>query len=211
MARNEKLLFEAEPDDPDRCQADGSGGEGQCRYLSLKALVQRQLVDSLPYSDDEVVNSKNCPKHGGYSAANAIQRRKLNDYRLQVWQERVNEFAESEQVNNLRGEIGVLRLLIESILNQCDSSMDLLMYAHKISQLVIQVERCVKTCATLETKYGMFLDRNKSLAFAEEVVQMISIHVHDPVVIDKLSNGFIDAMSRATEKETNLLEAEQIA
>ena len=194
--KTEKVLFQAEDDDPDRCQADGSGGEGQCRYLSIKALVERDLTNHLAYTVDEAQAGKNCPKHSGSKQIEGVKRKKLHDYRLQVWQYRVSEFSESEQITTLRGEIGILRLLIEQILNRCQDHNELMMYSHKISDLIMKVERTVKTCNQMETNMGMFLDRSKAMMFAHEAVQIISVHVHDPQAVDAISEGLISAMSK---------------
>lgn len=183
----ERKLLECQPDDPDRCQGTGQGGEGQCRYFSVKGLQREGLWDP----DVDVSSIHVCPKHGGTRMTNQQERERVHDYRLQVWQQRLDEFAESEKVKSLRGEIGVLRLLAESILDQCKTKQDLLMYSSKISDLMVKTEKLVRTCDRVDSSVGMLLDRSTALAMGARIVEVIGKHVKEPAIIDAISNDII--------------------
>lgn len=204
----ERRLVEAEPSDPMRCQGPGSGGEGQCRYLSVQGLKRDGHLEDVDERDIE--GAVNCPKHGGRHTVAANGKQRLYDYRLEVWQNRLDEFTESENVKSLRGEIGVLRLVIQSVLEQCRTPADLVMYSTKISDLVMKVERVVRSCDRLESNMGMLLDQAAALIFASQVVDIIQKHVPDDEAVDQISNGIINALTAVTNKtqEEQLLELE---
>lgn len=196
MAIVEKKLWMAEPADPDRCQGSGSGGEGQCRFLSMKGMSRDNRFDELDETDYS--NSTNCPKHGGVIQSQALARERVHDYKLQVWQERMTEFSESDRVKTLRGEIGITRLMTETILNRCETPQDLVMYSSKISDLVMKTEKLVSSCAKMESTMGMFMDRAAALLLAASVTASITKHIREPAVVEAISHEIIDAFSVAT-------------
>lgn len=192
----EKKLHECDPADPDRCQASGSGGEGQCRYLSLKGMIANNMIEVRDPSLYE--NSTNCTKHGAALQANNTEKKRVRQYRLEIWQERVDEFCENEQVKTLRDEIGILRLLLEQTLNQCSTTSELMLYSHKIGDLVMKIEKVVRSCDRLESSMGMLMDRAGALVLAAQIVELITKYVDEPEIVDKISNGIIDSITKVT-------------
>lgn len=188
----ERKLYNCEPDDPLRCQSVGTGGEGQCRFLSYKGIFQAGYLEY----DPDFADSDRCPKHAG-SKKDKVRKR-LHNYRLEVYQQRLNEFAESEHVKSLRGEIGILRLTLENIVQMVQTKQDWFIYSGRISDLTQKIERLVRTCHSVESKIGMMLDRPAALSMGKEIVDIISTVVKDPEQIDMISNGIIDAIVKAT-------------
>lgn len=195
--QHQKKLHECEPDDPGRCQGMMNGE--QCRFLSMKAMKERGLIPEEDARDFS--QSTNCPKHGGVQIANKVEKEKVRNYRLQIWQERMDEFTENEEVKSLREEIGILRLLIENLLNQCHNATDLMLYSSKISELVMKVEKVVSSANRLESNMGMLLDRGAALAMGQRIVEVVSTHVPDDQVIDKISEGIIDVIAHSAKAE----------
>lgn len=179
-----------------RCQGPGQHNEGQCEWLSVEGMARDGLLDDAEIRDYSEINR--CPKHGAYRILQAREQKKLHDYRLQIWQERVDEFCESSKVKTLRGEISILRLLLETIMQQCEKPHDLMLYSGKIGDLVMKVEKLVRSCDRLESSMGMLLDRAGALVLAGQIVEVISKHVKDPHIVDEISNGIIDAISSLT-------------
>ena len=172
----EHKLQRCEADDPHRCQS--SGGNGQCPYRALP-------------------ESQYCQRHSGFGPAGR-ELAKTNMYRLQVWQSRLAEFAEHDNVKSLRDEIGILRLVLEETMNKCRDTTSLLLYSNKISDLCLRIEKLVSSCNRLEMKMGMLLDKASALNLAGQIVEIIALHVSDPKVIDAISSGIIDALAKLT-------------
>lgn len=135
-----------------------------------------------------------CPLHGGNSQLESLRKQAANQYRLQVWQQRVNEFTESDHVKSLRGEIGILKMVLEQILNSCATANELLLYSPKISQLVTNIEKVVVSCDRLEKSMGMTMDKSTAMKLAADIVDLISSKITDPSLIDDISNGIIDIL-----------------
>jgi len=171
----ENKFERCEPDDPNRCQASLKVG-GQCPYKAMPG-------------------GNYCYMHGGNKRVQAEETLRRKQYRLQLWQERLDEFSESEDVKSLREEIGILRIVMEETLNKCKTSHELVLNSSKISDLASRIERLVVSCNKLESHMGMLLDKSAALALASRIVEIISIHVTDGEIIDSISSGIIDALA----------------
>lgn len=178
MAIEIKMIKVDDPADPRRCQSPGDMNEGQCVYRSVDG-----------------TNPPQCPKHGGIKFEQKQEQLKIRQYRLQIWQERMTEFADDANIKSLREEIGIIRLLIENVLNQCSDSAQLSLYSGKIAELVMKAEKLVVSCDKLETKFGMLLDKAAILTLGSEIVKIIGKHVKETAAIDAISGDIIDVLS----------------
>lgn len=180
----EQRLEKVSPEDPNRCQGVIGKG-GQCDYRAEP-------------------ESKYCIRHGGNKAGFAKDRQRLHDYRLQKWQERLNEFAASEVVTSLRGEVGVLRIMLEETLNMCQSPQDLHLYSSRIQDLVMKIDKVVNSIAKLDARAGNLLDKSGCLILAGQIVEIIGKYVKDGKQIDAISEELIDLVARLAGKEPEL-------
>jgi hypothetical protein len=137
-----------------------------------------------------------CPNHGANKQLQARNREAVRNYRLQRWKQRVGEMAESDSIKSLREEVGILRVILEEMLNQCNDSTDLLLYSQRMSDLVMKIEKLVSSCDRLENRMGLLLSKDSVLQLAATYVQIINLHVEDPDVVESIS---VD-MLRATEQ-----------
>lgn len=163
-----------EDDDPRRCQAVGKGG--QCFYQACE-------------------HSQYCPRHNGHKGGEAARKQVIHSYQLAKWQSRMGEHANSDTVKSLRGEIGILRMMIETMVVQCKDDMDLLSYASPINKLIDNVNKVVTNCDRLETKMGMLLDRAAMIVIAGQIVTIIGRYVEDEDVLQSIAAEIITAIS----------------
>lgn len=176
MPIEQKLERVPYQDHPDRCS--GVGQHGQCPYF-------------------KVPGTKFCHRHGFNSQEQKQEAASLRLYRLSKWQNRVNEFADSEKVKSLREEQGILRVLLEEILNKCQDRDDLIMNSAKIADIVTRIEKLTFSMHKIETATGSLLDKEAVLHFATLVVQIISTHVTDPTVVDTIGQEVINAVTQS--------------
>ncbi len=155
-------------DDPNRCQSV-MGGKGQCN----NAQVPGSLV---------------CMIHGGGQQNNKNIAEAKRNYRLTIYRDRVNAFADNEQVKSLREEIGITRLMLESLMERCPDLEDLLLRSDQISKIVTQITSLVMCCQKLEEKSGSLLDKTQLFVISEAFVKIISDHVTDPDALEVISN-----------------------
>lgn len=149
--------------DPERCQ--GMAAHGQCM-------------------NKRVPGTEKCKYH----QAQLIKNQQARNFRLTKWQQRVNEFADNDQAKSLREEIGILRMVLEETLQKCESSVDLVLQANKISTLVSQIEKLVVSCHKLEQSTNYLMNTDQILRFADSFLQLLeNCGVNDAQLLDQMS------------------------
>ena len=159
----------------ERCE--GSSQIGQCPYCK---------VDGSDY----------CPRHGGAIAESRKRKENLRNYQLTRWKARVCEFADNDGIKSLREEIGILRMVMETMLNQCHDATELLLYSTRMADLVMKIEKLVVSCDKMESKMGLLLSKDSVLQLAAEFVEIINKHVPDVNTIDVISMEMMQATLR---------------
>lgn len=162
-------------EDPERCE--NVDGHGQCRYKRAKP-------------------SAFCPRHGGNQALAAQEKEKIRNYQLGKWRTRVNQFADNPEVKSLREEIGILRMMLETVLGKCQDENDLLIYCGKIQELVGQIQKVVAECHRLEERTGVLLDKQTILTLADTIVKIIADHVVDPDILEMVGAKMVDVVAQ---------------
>jgi hypothetical protein len=181
MALEHKLV-KCEPTDPRRCQGPGDGIEGQCCFTALEG-------------------TKYCSKHGATVILARQEKKKYHDYILHKWQQRVDEFSASERVTNLHGEVGLLRMQIETIVNQCQDDRELMLYSSRISDLVMKADKLVNSIDKINNRSGNLLNKSAALSLAGSIIDIIGAEVDDPLKIERISNGIIGLVAKMAGKE----------
>lgn len=176
MPVEHKLIRIEHPADPERCQSVGS--DGQCPYKAMPGY-------------------KYCTRHGNTSII-AGQKQELRNYRLTQHQQRILEFGNSPDAKSLRDEIGILRLILENVLNRCIDPTDLLIQQQRISDLVMQVDKLVNSCHKLEMSMGMVLDKSVIMALGQAIIEIIASEVTDPETVAKIADKIFVAIQSAT-------------
>lgn len=140
-----------EPDDPTCCQ--GLNAHGPCN------------IQAVP-------GQKFCKLHFGIGNKIAEQKDARN-YRINKWQHRINELADSDSLKSLHEEIGIMRLLAEETLNKCLTATDLLLYSTKISDLMMKTEKLVASCHKLELATGQLVNKANMMFMGDVIIQII--------------------------------------
>lgn len=170
-----------DPADPRRCQ--GIGAYGQCLLFATEG-------------------AKYCPMHGG--AKKNVNKENARGYRLTMWQARMEEFAESDKLLSLYQEIGIIKIMIEEILNFCQDANTLILYSTKISNLVMSVEKLVATSKRFEATSGDMLNKQAVLTLAGNLVDIIGKYVKDDTILDEVATAMLTAITDSkTVKETD--------
>jgi hypothetical protein len=166
-------------DDPLRCQGIGNGnGVGQCMYR-------------------HVPGSQYCPRHGGGVQLNKNKEAALKNYKLTQYQARVGELSTNPEIKNLREEIGILRMTLENILNQCETANKLLLYTDKITNLTDKIEKLVRSCQHMEEKNNNLLDRKVVFIIADSIVTLVAQYIEDPDIVAILGEKICASITAA--------------
>jgi len=167
------------PDDPNRCQSVLMNQ--QCMWKAVAGTIY-------------------CPRHGGTKPGVAQAKENFRNLKLVQWGERVKEFGENPEVKSLRDEIGVLRLILENIVNKCTNTNELIFHNGKISELIMKIEKIVTSAHKLETSMGMMLDKTSIIKIAQGIAEIISAHIEDADTLDLVNTQIVDLILNNAEK-----------
>jgi len=145
-------------------------------------------------NNKKVPGSEYCPAHGGTNVTRNEKKKELRNYRLNKFRERTQELGNNDEILSLKDEIGILRLLIEEKINKCKDSYDMILMSGPLSDLIMKVEKVVSSCNRLENKLGNRLDKSAVLQMAQTMVTIISNHVTDEEILEKISNEILGVM-----------------
>lgn len=160
-----------EPDDPNRCQ--GIHKNGQCRYKAIEG-------------------SSYCPMHGGNKTIQSAEKASIRQYQLAKWQDTVNSFADDDEVKSLRGEIGILKMLVESIVARAKDAVALQLAAPQLVELIKQINTLVTNAHRLESNLGLLLDKTRVILIANAIVEIIGRYVDDADAIASIADEIIN-------------------
>lgn len=168
---NDNAITKTEADSPDRCQAMTSNG--QC--LNKIGMVGGTV----------------CVVHGANAQVQSADAKSLKNYRLTKFRAQAERLAGSEGAKTLTDEIGILRVMMEERLNQCEGASDLMMQSQTIGDLAMKIEKLVVSCTKLEQVSGSSMDKSALLNFASRIIAIISDNVTDPETVDIIGQSII--------------------
>ena len=174
--------------DPHRCK--GAQPDGQC---------QNRAEDGSDY----------CRACGGENRAPA---RRLRQYFLAKAQDRTRlaQFAEHEEVKSLRDEIALARVLIERRFNLIQNDADLLAACGPLNQLLLTVERLVKSAHAIEKSLGTLLARTSVLRVGQQICQIIVDRLEGvpnyEQIVDAIITDIVATISKADNSEDDRAE-----
>jgi hypothetical protein len=122
----------------------------------------------------------------------------MYNYMLTRFRARTVHHANSQHIKSIRDEIGITRMLLETLLNRLEDEADLVMMAGPIGNLVGQIKGLVESSHKTEKDMGMLMDRPQILQFADELIQSVREHVEDDGTIRLIADDILDIATRFT-------------
>lgn len=138
-----------------------------------------------------------CEHHAGNSTVEAQARQETRNYRLHLYQQRLDDKHDSPRLKSLKEEIALLRVMIETKINACQDDTDLMMQSSSLATLIGQVEKLVTSCHRMDTLTKNVLDRSELMSFAISVINIIQKYVSDPDTLEAISEELVAAVSLA--------------
>lgn len=169
-------LEKVEPDSPLRCQQVAKG-LGQCT---------NKVVDGTKY----------CPIHIARLHKN-VSDEKQRIYKLTLFRARAQEMSDHNEHTNLREEVGILRMTLESLLESCESSTDLLIHANRITDLTRTIQKIVADCHRIDKFTAKYLDKTAVLKLAGDIIDILCKHIDDVELLEAISNEITDKIINA--------------
>lgn len=163
-AYNEAVLKRVDyDDDPNRCQAVHNNL--QCPFKAMGERVGESWT-----------GAKYCPRHAATS--NLTKRgmgvEQTKTYLLTKWRGTLERHADNPKIKGLREEIGILRMTLETKLNQIKTEDELDMRSGPLMELVREIAKTVMICQKVERENGDLLDKAVAMTWISQVLQIIT-------------------------------------
>ena len=156
-----------------------------------------QAITAFGQCSNKVVEEYNlCPIHIARNNE-TINEEKKRIYRLTLYRARVHELADHGELTNLREEVGILRMVLEQLLEQCVSPTDLIIHANRISELVRCVQKLVGDCHRLDKYTAKYLDKTAILKIAGDIVDILGNNIDDLSLLERISGEIMDKIINA--------------
>lgn len=130
-----------------------------------------------------VNGSRFCAHHGGTIGLKAKERRAI--YKTK-WAAQVLEHANHPEILNLTEEIGIIRLTLETLLNTCDSGLELIAQMPQIQRTVNQVQSLVSTCDKIQRANSTLLSETQLVEIALKLGEQIAACISDEDTITQV-------------------------
>lgn len=187
-----------EPSDLTRCAAVGANGE-QCPFQGMPDPTIVPGAGGMSQKDVRFL--KYCKMHGS-AVAKGVKKEAKRLYNIAKWKG-MEHMLDPDVGTNLDEELAVQRMLMQAILNACDSEVQLITYAPSISQMAREIRETMKDNKKLKSQMGELLDRAAMHKLADRLVTVIAKHIAP----EKLDEVTMDVAAAVAEAVSNRLDS----
>ena len=154
-----------------------------------------------------------CLVHGGKSKAEAEDTRLYHLAEVDN-RRRLAELSSHERIKSLREEIGLVRILIEKRMNMIRTEADLLSACGPINNMLLTLEKLIKSCHALEQSLGELLSKQSVVCLAQKICEIVieelqGVEGHEQI-IDRIVDRLFPAINIAQNSEMLRLSAPQL-
>lgn len=153
------------PGDPNRCAGVGRTSGSECPFRAMPGV-------------------RYCKMHGGDLATKWVKKEAFRLYNLEKYRGQVDRLS-APSVVNLDEELGVLRMLLETMLNTYEH-VELLTNSGTIGHLVGQINAVLTNNQKLKSQMGQLMDRAAISRLCDAIVA---------IVVEEVAPERLDAVS----------------
>lgn len=155
----------------------------QCEYITYKGQCKKEAYPG----------SRFCTDHSAHNTESMI-----NQYRVacKLLGDAPQRHSQTTELKSLRGEIALLRSLIESRLNMIQSDAELVAAMPSLKDSFLAVEKLVASCHQMDTKLSNLLDKHALISVAQDIIQIIDQHMRDIARDDIDVNAAIETVGQ---------------
>jgi hypothetical protein len=182
MSDRTDLDVEEDIDPTFRCHKILNNGK-QCNYHAVKG-------------------ARFCTQHGGMIGFKSAARKGMLQTR---WNQRIMELASHPDIFNLGEEIGVVRMTLESVLNNSNSELELLGNVPQIQKLTAQIQALVTQCERIQRVNSNLMSQSQIVDWSMKLVSAITEVIDDEDTMNRIRDSVtavVREMTGASEEET---------
>jgi hypothetical protein len=159
-------------------------------------------------ANEAVAPGRFCSNHSAQASKTLI-----NQYRIacSVLGDSPERHASDSEMKSVKGEIAIIRSLLESRLNMIQNDAELVAAMPLLKDYALAVEKLATSCHTMDVKLSNLLSKNVLLSLAQDMIGIIDSHVRRLVdtqptskdidfIIESIGREIVEAIA-ATENE----------
>lgn len=144
------------------------------------------VVSAGPCPNKAVPGSRFCMRHGGAHKVRQNRQEAIRMYQFTKYKERIGDLSTHGEIKSLHMEIGVIRMSIEELINNCNSHNDFMVRVPQINQLTQTVKSLIEAWQKLQERNNLLLDKKQIMMIADGVVKVVTQYVTDPALVSKI-------------------------
>jgi len=149
-----------------------------------------------------------CSMHGGHRATKTAKAKAMYEFNESKWFQKLADsrlpgFTKGTAKLDLSQEIGILRIMLEQILDKCNDSSDLIRNSQRISQLIQNIEKLASSSLKLDQKLGDLMSRDDVVNISNKILEVIGANIDDPVILKNIAEGMTEVVNGPTSRESD--------
>jgi len=155
----------------------------QCEYITPQGQCDNKAVKGTGF----------CRHHSVHGTETMI-----NHYRVacKLLGDAPQRHSQTDTLKSLRGEIALLRSLIESRLNMIQSDAELVAAMPALKDSFLAVEKLVASCHQMDIKLANLLDKQALISLAQDIIKIIDQHMRSIARDDIDVNVAVEAVGQ---------------
>jgi len=135
----------------------------QCEYITARGQCKNEAVHP----------GRFCADHSATSRETVI-----NQYRIanKYLGDTMSRHAAADDIKSLKGELAILRTLMERRLNTIECDAEAIAAMPIIKDFAIAVQKIAESCHIMDVKLGNLLDKGALMTLAQHIIVIISKH-----------------------------------
>lgn len=90
-------------------------------------------------------------------------------------------------------------MTLETIINGVEDDLDLLLKSQNISDMILKIEKLVKSCHGIEKSSGELLSKTAVISIAGEIMDILTSEIQDKILVEKIAERIGEMINRYEE------------
>jgi hypothetical protein len=166
----------------------------QCEYITPGGQCSNDAIDGMRF----------CVRHGGQKSSQIM----IDQYRIssKLLGDAPARHAAADEIKSLRGEIALVKSLLEARLNMIENQAELVAAMPQLKDFALAVEKLATACHNMDVKLGTLLDKQALMSLAQDIIQIIDRAIRPLVgktpsteqideVVEAVGTGIVEAIA----------------
>ena len=165
---------------------------------------QSKGIRTCPFA--AVPGSRFCGRHGGESEARANTSRREMNYQFRRYQTQLEAGVRKANLNDLREEIALTRIMVENIVNSADSDASFLALIPSLNPLISTLDRLTTNNAKLEAFFGQFMTPEQVDTMITNILDIIIEEVQRAIPDEVQAGELLGRLAERIETASTIIE-----